>query len=462
MLVLLAAPFLVAREWALLPDWTEIAALALLAAPWLVRKARTGRWSVSTAIDVPTLALLLTLPLAIWAAWDGHRPAAISRAESLLLALAMGYAIANWLTTRRRAWLAAAFIILLGMTFAAAGLLTVDWVAKYPVFAPALDYLPRAVSTVPHATLRTPAHPNQLGGLLAMTLAFAVALLLDRHPPRFVRQASWLAVALLGPVLLVTQSRTSWTALALSVGAMVWLRWSRGDEHGRPRRRALQYRIVIIPAVLSIALMVALAPAVYSLVSQRGLSTTTDSVAGLDQRSMRFSAVSRVYLWRDSVRMLEERPVTGIGLHNFVWRQGNRMENEGLLIYPGFSHSHNLWLQAALDYGLPGAAAFGGIVAALAWAAADAHRRLQDTEMYALVIGAFGGLMVWGLHGLTDAIAVGSKVGLLPWSLCGLLIGLQAHARSLRDEPGAEGAKRSRVSPKSAATPPLDARGVSL
>jgi hypothetical protein len=238
---------------------------------------------------------------------------------------------------------------------------------------------------------------------------------------------------LLLPLLLLTQSRGAWAALVLASAGMLWLaRIVRGLSGGQAG--GARWRPVIIPGLFVIGMLLAVSPAMIHALRVSELPAPPQVRQEEDRQALRFTAVSRLYLWRSSLLMLEREPVTGIGLHNFVWRQANREENEGLLIYPGFSHSHNLVLQSALDYGLPGAVAVVGLAAALALSAYGAFTRLSDTALLPLVVGSAGGLAAWGLHGLVDAVAIGSKVGFLPWAVAGLLVGLRVHARRLARE----------------------------
>ena len=107
-------------------------------------------------------------------------------------------------------------------------------------------------------------------------------------------------------------------------------------------------------------------------------------------------------------------------------------EYDGGFVYQGFPHAHNVLLQAALDYGLPGLVAVVGLYAALAWAAWRLHRRLAGTPMAALAQGLGFGLLAHALHGLVDAVAIGSKIGFVPWAFAGALAGLRAEAHRLR------------------------------
>ena len=507
LVVLAVAPCLVLREWApiqrwpLLPEpydeatrrlletegtwqaafayvgttvsWIEVMALAVLAALWPLRRWVTGRWSVRTAIDLPVLALLATLPFAISAAWDGHRPAAISRAESLLVAIALAYAVANAVTSRRRAHAAAIGVMMVGLALATAGLLSVEWPEKLPRLAAMLEHVPRLATTVPHATLRAPAHPNQLAGLMVVVIPLALGCwrglgLPRRRPrrrggdtpsdqvraimPRSVRRAAVVTFFCTLCVLLLSQSRGAMISLLAAMLGSAWIGALRDAAEGEGRHRGKRWRPVVVPVVLAGGLLLALIPVLAGNVFRTPLPPPPSMNLASETRTLHFSARSRVFLWGSSLEMLEQDPLRGIGLHNFVWRQANREENEGLLIYPGFSHAHNVLLQAALDYGLPGAVAVAGLAGALARTALRARKRLEGSSLQHVVSGSAVGLLAYALHGLVDAVAVGAKPGFLVWSVAGLLVGLDAHASRLvgANSQGQRGARGVRSASRGA------------
>ena len=129
------------------------------------------------------------------------------------------------------------------------------------------------------------------------------------------------------------------------------------------------------------------------------------------------------------------RDRTGIGLNNFVIVHGRRPEYQGQFVYQGFPHAHNLLLQTALDYGLPGLVAIVGLMVALAWAAWRTGQRLAGSPLSGLALGLAFGLLAHALHGAVDAICIGSKAGIVPWAFAGSLAGLRAAAgRWAREE----------------------------
>ena len=120
---------------------------------------------------------------------------------------------------------------------------------------------------------------------------------------------------------------------------------------------------------------------------------------------------------------IQDFPYTGCGLGTF-----RRVVH---ILYPLFlvapdvdiGHAHNLFLQVALDLGVPGLIAYVAllvIAAAMCWQVY--HQRAGPER--ALALGLGGGLLAQHVYGLTDAVALGAKHGVALWMLLGLVVAL--------------------------------------
>jgi len=127
--------------------------------------------------------------------------------------------------------------------------------------------------------------------------------------------------------------------------------------------------------------------------------------------------VLRLDIWSRAWAMLQDMPFTGIGLNTFPLIQSQFYT--GYLIGPE-PHAHNLYLQTALDLGLPGLVAFIWFVTV--WIV-QVLRRLADEPASGyrlLLIGALAGIVSYLAHGVMDAMMLGAKPGFVVWMLLGL------------------------------------------
>lgn len=451
-LVLLAAPLLLLAER--LPVWLPPLGLAWIGLVWTRRRARTGRWSVPTILDAPVLALLCTLPGAVFVAPD--TAAALSRAYSLLFAIGLAYAVANGVGTARRAWLAAAWLLLAGAALATFGVLSVDWMVKYPALGPVVGRLPRILESVPHATFGTlpgtrPAgvHPNNLAGVLVLFIPLAVACAVPGSwfgragagrrgrstgpepsaapagagRPPLVRAVAVFTLAVGGPVLVLTQSRGALLGLAIGLVALAGTLAQGAIAAPAAVRRhgGLIGGVLAVIGVLGIGVAFAVA----------GLQSDRPELLPEETGGAWYSpsASGRLGLWQDGLAMLSESPITGIGLHNFPIVHGTDPEL-GVFVYQGFAHVHNQVLQAALDFGLPGAVAVVGLFVSVGWAVHRIRRHVRGGDLDPLVVGVAMGLLAHVVHGLVDAVAIGAKPGFLPWAMAGLVAAMRPRAHT--------------------------------
>jgi hypothetical protein len=136
-------------------------------------------------------------------------------------------------------------------------------------------------------------------------------------------------------------------------------------------------------------------------------------------------------------------PFTGIGLNHFplalldFYPIAPSLYGDFFVNY--YPHAHNLYLQTALDFGLPGLAAFLGIGGLAIRGGLRALRRGREP---ALAAGLLLGLLAHAVYSLVDAVALGSKPGPLLWAVLGLLLALAPAA-----EPSAAPAHPGRTPP---------------
>jgi putative inorganic carbon (HCO3(-)) transporter len=145
------------------------------------------------------------------------------------------------------------------------------------------------------------------------------------------------------------------------------------------------------------------------------------------------TAELRYEAWQRAWYMIQDFPITGIGMGSYKLVAD--------IMYPTFvsaealPHAHNLFLQVAVDLGLPGLLAWLTIVATAISATAHViqHSRtptnqynLQSAQR-TLAIGLLASQAALLIHGLVDAVVWGQvRLAPLVWLLFGLALGLQS------------------------------------
>jgi tetratricopeptide (TPR) repeat protein len=113
-------------------------------------------------------------------------------------------------------------------------------------------------------------------------------------------------------------------------------------------------------------------------------------------------------------------PYTGIGMDAFPFVQSSFYS--GFVIGPE-AHAHNLFLQAALDLGVPGLFGLLWLLVVFAWMAIRGSRQIVECDARALLIGTAAGVAAFLGNGLVDA-PWSTKPGVLVWIVMGLGVAL--------------------------------------
>jgi len=396
-----AAPFLLfptAR-----PRWTAVM-LALLAAIYLLRWIMRREPWPSTPFNGALLVLALMIPVAVWA--SALPDLTLPKLTGLILGLGAYRAIAFSVHDRRSFFWGVAAFAVVGLAIWAAGLLGAGWLMKYAWFDPILRRLPRALTGLPGAP-DSGIHPNQLAGalILCMPIAAAGAVGWCRERRWWLALLSIVALGLAFGTLALTQSRSGWLGGATGLLALAMLAGLAS------RQRRLQVLAVALPLALILAFgaFFALRPDIVA----RFFNTSGGGTGEI-------SLFGRLEVWSRAIYAIQDFPFTGTGLGTF-----RRVVN---LLYPLFTvspntdiaHAHNMFLQVAVDVGLPGLIAYLALLelaGVVAWGAA----RRSSGAVRNLGLGLFAGLIALHVYGLTDAIALGSKPGLVFWMALGLI-----------------------------------------
>jgi putative inorganic carbon (HCO3(-)) transporter len=131
--------------------------------------------------------------------------------------------------------------------------------------------------------------------------------------------------------------------------------------------------------------------------------------------------------------MVQDFPFTGVGMGSF----GDLAD----VLYPFFSfpaqsvpHAHNLFLQVAVDLGIPGLIAWFAVFILATTAAWQAYRQgasRRDGWAAGLGAGLLCAQAALVVHGLTDAVTWGMvRPAPLTWALWGMAFALRRHSIS--------------------------------
>ncbi|MGB2695920.1 MAG: tetratricopeptide repeat protein [Dehalococcoidia bacterium] len=265
-------------------------------------------------------------------------------------------------------------------------------------------------------------HPNLLGGIFAMSLPLFFAGMFRPAHVTF-RVAATLGAGVIALALFLTVTRSAWIGAAVGVTTTAVL-LAFATENGRGWLRWLW------PSTpLGRGLLVAGAAAAIAVVVVSGLYATR-SVEARPIWLFRQSDTPRWDVMEAGADMFQDYPFLGTGPGVFG------------LLYPEYSgrfpnhafHTHNGYLQGAVDMGVLGALAILALAATMAWLIIRSLREAEGHAQFTLAAGA-GALLAFGVFSLFDS-PNGFKGPLVAMASVGAIIVLAAREGSgERDEP---------------------------
>lgn len=369
-------------------------------------------WRITLLIGA--LLFLLTLGVGLWAAYD--RPLALVRFTLLAEGL-VGSLVVSFFSRRKHAsglqlatWLGG----MIGLLF----LLYHNWGATSPQDFTALPELTIWLERQqPGWENFAPWHENQVAAALVVLLPLGVSacwqsLTAERATDgrlrgclaQFFTLGTLLQIVIGAVALFLTFSRGAW--LGVSVGAVVtgYLYW----RSSQPRRTAITRtvdRLLAGGAVTVIAMLVLLT------LSPTLISSTTHGAGDT-------SLLNRPVIWHDALSIIGDYFFTGSGLGNTTMVLSSYVY---LLHVPYLHHVHNLYLQVAVEQGVPGLIAFLTLAVGTV-GMAIVQLRHGDPASRKVTAGALAAQLALLMHGCVDAeLYVGPFAGLL-WLPAAVLV----------------------------------------
>jgi putative inorganic carbon (HCO3(-)) transporter len=284
----------------------------------------------------------------------------------------------------------------LGLFLAISSLILVNWVEKFNFLS---ILIPK---TLPIPKLNG-SHPNVMAGAVVLFLAWICAFLAFCWSR--LNRASKIGISLMAffmfAILLLTQSRGSLIALICALAVLVLLRFRYG------------WILVLVSMVVvsSIIFQIGVEQIWYSIIGETGGNTFT----------------VREEIWLRARLMIQDFPLTGIGMGNFN-DVANRLYPFGLTPI-NMDHAHNLFLQIAVDLGLPGLIAWLACwftILRMAW---QLYRK-GDGTLRALGAAVLCSQVALGTHGLLDCVTWDTRPAVIIWAIWGLTAAAWLQLRS--------------------------------
>src|SRR6266511_2789012 len=308
--------------------WLSLLGLMALAVVWWRRRRALGERAVSPLYRpigvLVALAILAVLPSA-------DLEVSLTRLLGLGLGVVLYLRMFDLLDNEKRLWILVSGLAMVGVLVALVGLVGTDWrLDGAPALRAVKEHLPRLITFLPRSEAGG-LNPNKLAAALAMLLPLPTAVMLFT-PGRFLRLGWGTGAALIGIALVLTESASGLLAGAGALTALAGMR-SRMAQRVLPLLGIVVLGVVwwIGPGSIAEAWL--------------GLSLAPEEPPSLD---------ARFKVWSVALSLISSGPLLGIGIGSFPEAVA---EHAGWLVangQPEIPHAHNLYMQVALDIGLPG------------------------------------------------------------------------------------------------------------
>ena len=359
----------------------------------LIRWVAYGRFSKRTSADFPIILLIFMLFVTM--SVTGSIPITLPQVLRLLTGIGLYFTILNRTTTIHRMRLIIRGLWVAGSLLALYAFISVPWNSNKLVVIPGSLYS--------HFKLLVGdlVNPNVMAGTLILFLPIALGLLFFNasHLRSFDLMLTSFTVFITIIVIVLSQSRGGILAVVETFALMIALRWRRGWW-------------LVVGIGFSICLFMVLQGS-YTIITD---TFAINSFNGID---------GRVEIWSRAVYMIKDFPFTGVGMGSYDRVAG--------LLYPFFSsgnnshyHAHNIFLQIAVDLGIPGLIAWLAILFLIvlhSWQIFRHGLEMGDTWIKGLGAGFLCSQIALVSQGMLDVATWGGiKSAPLVWLIWGVIV----------------------------------------
>ncbi|MBS3908453.1 MAG: O-antigen ligase family protein [Actinobacteria bacterium] len=266
-------------------------------------------------------------------------------------------------------------------------------------------------------------NPIVLGTYLVVMLPLLYGLGKNSSQPNW-RSLSWLSMPALFVCLLLTESRGALVGLGASMVALFALGRPPAAAHAKKKRRnpaerGGRMRVIYIVVAVLVVLIALFAVLPTDNLGKRAVSTFAFSEG---------SVATRIEIWKASLAMVADRPLTGFGLEQMGYRFTQFKTDRHSKIAPSAvtDRAHNDFLQTAVDSGLLGLLFYLWMIIAVAL---SLYRGRRATPYAGALFAALTGYFAQAQTGIPAVFMTP-----LVWMLLAVAMNLSGRSRAVRVE----------------------------
>ncbi|MDO9085199.1 MAG: O-antigen ligase family protein [Anaerolineaceae bacterium] len=415
--------------------------LFVLPLTWMISFLAKKQPIPKTPINLALLVIAIQVLVSLYATYD--IAVSLQKVTGVIWGISVFFALVRLSKKRKGVIITTLVFLASGAGIAVLGLLGIEWPTnKIILFNTLYENIPTLSALLPG--LSDGFHPNEVGGALTWILPFWIVMLFwpifsFKKIKRFIAPI-WIIMLLIlnglllslgSLVLLFSQSRSAYIGMAFGLIVMLFVVLPK------------KLRFVFI-----LLFLIGFGFLLFFILNGQFMVFSNQLFPESGMASMAFSMNTmsgRIEIWSRAIYAIQDFAFTGMGMNTF-----RTIVN---VLYPlqtisadvpikDIGHAHNLFLQVALDLGIPGLIGFIAFYLISFWmlissiqrlrkpSERDHHQKNITKEMFTIIsIGLLGGQVAHLMYGMTDAIAFGAKPGILFWVMQSIICGIYLKVR---------------------------------
>ena len=241
-------------------------------------------------------------------------------------------------------------------------------------------------------------NPLYLAGIMCMLLPVALVIVMDAGFEKRLKKAASCAIAGIIVGLIFNKSRSAWLTELLVIPLAIY----------KYIKQQKKYLIIFVLVLAGMATFMATNPAYVDLV--RSITNVTTARSNKE----------RLLVWESAVHMVQDHPVTGVGLGQFREKYSQYQSNETQVTV---RHVHSNYLQMAAETGLVGLAGFLFFIGYYLVTSLKNYRQYHDPYDRLIFVVILSNIVLMGLFDYTLMMSSGKRI---MWFLLAILLQMKA------------------------------------
>ncbi|MDD5155738.1 MAG: O-antigen ligase family protein [Candidatus Omnitrophica bacterium] len=156
-------------------------------------------------------------------------------------------------------------------------------------------------------------------------------------------------------------------------------------------------------------------------------SSVKDWAKQIEYNPLRFMCNDdRIAIYRNSLNMIEDHPVIGVGVNTFMKNYKKYKESPEYrgIVTSDYIYAHNNFLHMAAEVGIVGLGIFLWLIYRLFKASISIYKKLESSLLKNMSLGLILCLAAFLVNGLTESSLYYSRIAMIFWYLSGLSLSL--------------------------------------